>query len=167
MRTANLFVHDMSSFRGGFRNIILGVIRKWTSKAELNFEFYLGDWHFRHIPFTAVLISNTASEGDETPLFYRVEKNLGRPRPLKMVLRKSYIRAVMISVNLFSTYRAAVIWQKYCRYDVKHYKINQSTNQWTYWVWPRALPPWFVALNSQWYTCYPADKTSSCDRTGS
>ena len=115
MRTANLSVNDMSSFRGGFRNIILGVIRKWTSEEALNFEFYLSDWHFRHIPFTAVLISNTASEGDETPLFYRVEKNLGRPRPLKMILRKSYIRTVMISVNLFSTYWVAFIWPKYCR----------------------------------------------------
>ena len=98
-----------------FRKIILGVIRKWTSEEALNFEFYLSDWHFRHIPFTAVLISNTASEGDETPLFYRVEKNLGRPRPLKMILRKSYIRTVMISVNLFSTYWVAFIWPKYCR----------------------------------------------------
>ena len=38
MRAANLFVHDMSTFRG-FRTIILGVIRKWSSEAALNIEF--------------------------------------------------------------------------------------------------------------------------------
>ena len=42
MRAAYLFVHNMSSFRG-FRNIILGVIRKLSSEAALNFEFYLSD----------------------------------------------------------------------------------------------------------------------------
>ena len=42
MRAANLFVHNKSSFRG-FRKIILGVIRKWSSEAALNLEFYLSD----------------------------------------------------------------------------------------------------------------------------
>ena len=42
MVAANLFVHNMSSFRG-FRKIILGVIRKQSSEATLNFEFYLSD----------------------------------------------------------------------------------------------------------------------------
>ena len=35
MRAANLFVHDMSTFRG----FILGVISKWSSEAALNIEF--------------------------------------------------------------------------------------------------------------------------------
>ena len=60
MRAANLSVHNMSSFRG-FRKIILGVIRKWSSEAALNFEFYLSDWHFRLTLFTAVLTSITFS----------------------------------------------------------------------------------------------------------
>ena len=42
MRAANLFVHNMSSFRG-FRKIILGVIRKISSEAELNFKCYISD----------------------------------------------------------------------------------------------------------------------------
>ena len=66
MRTANSFVHNMSSFYG-FRKIIFGVIRKWSSEAALNFECYLSDWHFRLNLFTAVLISNTTSDGDQTP----------------------------------------------------------------------------------------------------
>ena len=66
MRAANLFVHNISSFRG-YRKIILGVIRKISSEAALNFECYLSDWHFRLTQFTAVLISNTASDGDKTP----------------------------------------------------------------------------------------------------
>ena len=63
MGAANLFVHNMSSFRG-YRKIILGVIRKWSSEAALNFKFYLSDWHPRLTLFTAVLISNNASDGD-------------------------------------------------------------------------------------------------------
>ena len=63
MGAANLFVHNMSSFRG-FRKIILGVIWKLSSEAALNFEFYLSDRHFRLTLFTAVLISNTANDGD-------------------------------------------------------------------------------------------------------
>ena len=63
MLAANLFVHNMSSIRG-LRKIIFGVSRKWSSEAALNFEFYLSDWHFRLNLFTAVLISNTASDGD-------------------------------------------------------------------------------------------------------
>ena len=62
-QAANLFVHNIFSFHG-FRKIILGVIRKWSSE---NFEFYLSDWHFRLTLFTAVLISNTASDEDKTP----------------------------------------------------------------------------------------------------
>ena len=54
MQAASLFEHNMSSFRG-FKKIILGVIRKWSYEAALNFEFYLSDWH--------LLISNTASDG--------------------------------------------------------------------------------------------------------
>ena len=38
MGATNLFLHNMSSFRG-FCKIILGVIGKWSSKAALNFEF--------------------------------------------------------------------------------------------------------------------------------
>ena len=69
MRAANLFVHNISSVRG-FRKNILRVIRKWSSEAALNFEltlnfeFYLSDWRFRLTLFTAVLINNTASDGD-------------------------------------------------------------------------------------------------------
>ena len=63
MQAANLFVHNISSFRG-YRKIILGVIRKYSSEAALNFESYLSDWHFRLTQFTAVLISNIASDGD-------------------------------------------------------------------------------------------------------
>ena len=63
MGAATLFVHNVSILRG-FRQIILGVIKKWSSEAALNFEFYSSDWHFRLIQFTAVLISNTASDGD-------------------------------------------------------------------------------------------------------
>ena len=59
MQAANLFVHNMSSFK-----IILGVIRKRSYEAALNFEFYLSDLNFRLTLFTAVLISNTASDGD-------------------------------------------------------------------------------------------------------
>ena len=40
VREANCFVHNMASFRG-FRKIILGVIRKLSSEAALNFESYL------------------------------------------------------------------------------------------------------------------------------
>ena len=65
-RRANLFVHNRSSFCG-FRKIILGVIRKWSFETALNLEFYLCDWHFKLNLFTAVLISNTASDGDQTP----------------------------------------------------------------------------------------------------
>ena len=63
MRAANLFVHNISSFRG-YRKIILGVIMKLSSEAALNFECYLSDLYFRLTQFTAVLISNTASDGD-------------------------------------------------------------------------------------------------------
>ena len=63
MGAATLFVHDVSIFRA-LRKIILGVIKKWSSEAALNFEFYLNDWHFRLTLFTAALISNTASDGD-------------------------------------------------------------------------------------------------------
>ena len=63
MGAATLFVHNVSIFRG-FRKIILGVIKKWSSEAALNFEFYPSDWHFKPTQFTAVLISNTASDGD-------------------------------------------------------------------------------------------------------
>ena len=66
MGAANLFVHDMFSIRG-FRKIIFGVIKKWISEAALNFEFYPSDWYFSLTQFTAVLISNTASDGDKTP----------------------------------------------------------------------------------------------------
>ena len=76
MRAANLFVQNMSSFCS-FRKIILRVIRIWSSKAALNIEFYLSDWHFRLILFAAFLISNTVSDGD-----YSGDKNLGRSRPL-------------------------------------------------------------------------------------
>ena len=58
-----LSVHNMSSFRG-FRKIILGVIRKWSFEAALNFESYLSDWHFSLTLFTAVFISNSASDGE-------------------------------------------------------------------------------------------------------
>ena len=40
MRADNLFEHKMSIFRG-YRKIILGDIRKRSSEAALNFEFYL------------------------------------------------------------------------------------------------------------------------------
>ena len=67
MPAANLFVHNVSRFRS-FRKIIFGVIRKWSSEAALNFEFYLSDWHFRPTLFTAVLISYVwSSDGDLTP----------------------------------------------------------------------------------------------------
>ena len=35
--------------------------------SALNFEFYVSDWHFSLTLFTAVLISNTTSDGDWTP----------------------------------------------------------------------------------------------------
>ena len=63
MGAVTLFVHNVSILRG-FRKIILGVIKKWSSEAALNFEFYQSDWHFKLTQFTAVLISNTASDGD-------------------------------------------------------------------------------------------------------
>ena len=63
MGSATLCVHNMSIFRC-FKKNILGVIKKWSSEAALNFEFYPSDWHFRLTQFTAVLISNTASDGD-------------------------------------------------------------------------------------------------------
>ena len=68
IKAANLFVHNMSSFRA-FRTIILGVFKKWSSEAALNIEFYLSDWHFWFSGwlFTAALISKTASDGDLTP----------------------------------------------------------------------------------------------------
>ena len=52
MGAPNLFVHNMSSFRG-FRKIIMGIIGKLSSEAALNFEFDLSDWHFRLTLFTA------------------------------------------------------------------------------------------------------------------
>ena len=63
MGAATLFVHNVSIFRG-FRNIILAEIKKWSSEATLNFEFYPNDWHFRLTQFTADLISNITSDGD-------------------------------------------------------------------------------------------------------
>ena len=81
MGAATLFVHIVSILRG-FRKIILGVIKKWSSEAAMNFEIYPSDWHFRLTQFTAVLISNTASDGDLTPPILPGGKNLGRPQPL-------------------------------------------------------------------------------------
>ena len=63
MWVANLFVQNISSFRG-YKKIILGVIRISSSEAALNLECFLSDWHFRLTQFTAVLISNSASDGD-------------------------------------------------------------------------------------------------------
>ena len=63
MESATLFVHDVSIFCACRKNI-LGEFKKWSSEAALNFEFYPSDWHFRLTLFTAVLISNTASDGD-------------------------------------------------------------------------------------------------------
>ena len=69
MAAATLFVHNVSIFRS-FRKMILWVIKKWSSEAALNFEFFLSDWHISRLTqFTVVLInsSNTASNGDYTP----------------------------------------------------------------------------------------------------
>ena len=63
MGVAMWFVHNISIFHG-FRKITLGVIMGKSSEAALNFEFYPSDWHFRLTQFTAVRISNTASDED-------------------------------------------------------------------------------------------------------
>ena len=42
MGAATLFVHNVSIFHG-FRKIILGVMKKKSSEAALNFEFYPSD----------------------------------------------------------------------------------------------------------------------------
>ena len=62
MGAATLFEHTVSIFCG-FRQIILGLIKKWSSEAALNFEFYPSDWHFMLTQFTAALISNTVIDG--------------------------------------------------------------------------------------------------------
>ena len=45
MRAANLFMHNMPSMRGfrKIRKLLLGVIRKLSSEAALNFAFYISD----------------------------------------------------------------------------------------------------------------------------
>ena len=63
MGAAALLEHILSIFCD-FRQIILEVIKKWSSEAALNFEFYLSDWHFMLTQFTAAL---TASNGDQNP----------------------------------------------------------------------------------------------------
>ena len=85
MRAGNLFVHIMSSFRG-FRKIILGVIRKWSSEAALNFEFYLsGVIDILGLLRSLQFLSVTLPVMEIIPrLFYQVVKNLGRPRPLSV-----------------------------------------------------------------------------------
>ena len=81
MRAANLFVHNMSSFRG-YRKFILGVIRKWSSEAALNFEFI---WVIDipgllcSLQFLSVILPVMEIKPH---LFYQVVKNLGQPRPL-------------------------------------------------------------------------------------
>ena len=83
MGAATLFVHNVSIFHG-FTKIILGVIKKWSSEDALNFVFYTNDQHFRLTQFTAVLVSNSASDGDETLLILRSGKNLCKPPPLSL-----------------------------------------------------------------------------------
>ena len=102
MRAANLFVHNMSRFCG-FRKIILGVIRKWSSEAALNFEFYLSDWHFRLTLFIAVFISNTASDEIKPRLFYRVVNTFKNPmiliqrENLKLIGKLNmYLRPILV-----------------------------------------------------------------------
>ena len=80
MRAANLYVHNMSSCRG-FRKIIIRkiiIIRKWSYEAELNFEFYLDDWHLRLTLITAVLISTLPVMEINHRLLYWVVKNIDR-----------------------------------------------------------------------------------------
>ena len=82
---ATLYVHNMSIFRC-FKKNILGFIKKWNSEAALSFEFYPSDWHFRlsSLQFLPVTLSVMEIK-PYFRLFYRVVKNLGRPRPLRLV----------------------------------------------------------------------------------
>ena len=98
MGAATLFVHNVSILRG-FRKIILGVIKKWSSEAALNFKFYPSDWHFRLAQFTAVLISNTASDGDYTPSILPGGKNLGQPRPSTVYYNADSLVNVVIRLD--------------------------------------------------------------------
>ena len=117
MRAGNLFVHIMSIFRG-FRKIILGVIRKWSSEAALNFEFYLSDWHPRLTQFTAVLISNTASDGDYTPpILSGGKKSRTTPAFKRLVLKiLIYPPSLIADVEINARYQFLF-----------HFKLN-STN---------------------------------------
>ena len=64
MEATILYVHNVCIFLS-FRKIILGVLKKWSSEAAINFEINLSDRHFRLTSqFTVILISNTASDGD-------------------------------------------------------------------------------------------------------
>ena len=69
MGAATLFVHNVSILRG-FRKIILGVIKKWSSEAALNFEFYPSGW-LSSLQFLSVTLPVMEIK---PRLFYRVVK---------------------------------------------------------------------------------------------
>ena len=85
MQAANLFVHNMSSFRG-FRKIIIGVIRKmnfwsctefWILMRVIDISGWLCSLQFLSVTLPVMEI--------KPRLFYLVVKNLGRPRPLRFM----------------------------------------------------------------------------------
>ena len=84
MRAATLFVHKVYIFRGFRKNILGNEVLKlhWT----LNFiwEIDISGW-LSSLQFFSVTLPVM---GIKPCLFYRVVKNLGRPRPLIMTLQK-------------------------------------------------------------------------------
>ena len=106
--------------------MVLKIIRKCSFGAALNFEFYLSDWNFRLTLFTAVLISNTASDGDLTPPILPGGKILGRPH----LLRSVYIFNMIESkFNCFCWKYSHLIWESNREYVI----INhcRAGNFWT------------------------------------
>ena len=100
MGEVNSFVPNMSSFRGNRKNI-LGLIRKWSSEGALNFEFYLSDWQSRLALFTAVLISNTASDGNLTPPILPGGKKSRSTPAFKLTFDQSVFIRVIFFITRF------------------------------------------------------------------
>ena len=70
-------VHNVSIFRG-FRKIISGVIKKWSSEAAFIRVIDTSGW-LSSLQFLSVTLPVMEIK---PRLFYRVVKNLGPPRPL-------------------------------------------------------------------------------------
>ena len=104
MQAANLFVHNISSFRG-YRKIILGVIRKWSSEVHwilnviwvIDISGWLSTLQFLSVTLPVMEIKSR--------LFHQVVKKLGRPRPLRVrILRVCLWVALWIPLYEFVTF---------------------------------------------------------------